>query len=75
MLFIDVQPLGFTNDQLNARLAEEGIKTWAPRIVVHHQIEASAVKRVVEVVVEMKGEVEREGKVREAGPYKKKGMY
>lgn len=76
MLFIDPTPLGFSNDELNARLTtKEGIKAWAPRIVVHHQIEAEAVRRFVEVVREMKEEVRREGKVKEAGPYKKKGGY
>lgn len=69
MLFIDTEPLGFSSAELNQRLAAlpQPILSWAPRIVVHHQISPEAVKEYVQVVAQMKDEVAQHGKLLEAG--------
>lgn len=64
MLWIDPSPLGFSNEELNERLEKRhGIKTWCPRIVVHHQIEPESIQRIVAVIEEMKREVQEQGKL------------
>ncbi|CAO1636372.1 unnamed protein product [Parajaminaea phylloscopi] len=78
MLFIDTQPLGFSCDELKSRLAslDPPILSWAPRIVVHHQISSAAVGDFVDVVAALKQEVEKHGKVAVEGSARSiKGIY
>lgn len=78
MLFIDTRPLGFTCRELNARLKSlsRPILSWAPRIVMHHQIAPEAVREIVQVVAAMKQEVQESGKFAEgAGVQTRKRPY